>query len=205
MNFGVVDLHSNGIHLELAGRKVAQVKIPSDYVPHTFAPILGTHLLVSGDQLANGMVVVLEDVTQRANPNDISPENERRKEGFVPSEYDRRRVEETARWALVTDVKTKHNRPDSRIVKFTAIYSDGTMRDRTYNVDYKWAVLTEVEMMPVCTCGVVHTEENPEVPADLFDRGVSFLETFVNDFLGSVLQDIEDDLKDETSEGSATS
>lgn len=183
-NTGILHLHTNGIHIELGGRAISQIKIPSDFVAYTFAPILGTHLLLTGDMLVNGMVVVLEDHMMRGNPNDLSPESDKRQHGYTPSEYDRRKIEEGARWALVTDVRVKSNGSDSQIVKFTAIYSDGTMRDRTYNVDYKWAVLTSVEALPLCSCGRDHSEEEDididqmtrDVTSQLFDEEMDFEE-----------------------------
>ena len=173
-NTGILHLHTNGIHIELGGQVISQIKIPSDFVAYTFAPILGTHLLLRGDLLQNGMVVVLEDHMMRGNPNDLSPESDKRQHGYTPSEYDRRKIEEGARWALVTDVQVKSNGSDSQIVKFTAIYSDGTMRDRTYNVDYKWAVLTSVEALPLCSCGKDHSEEeDSDVDIDQMTRDVT--------------------------------
>lgn len=189
-NTGIIDLFSNGIDIEIQGRRMGQVKIPSDFVPHTFAPLLGEHLFIAGDMLENGMIVVLGDNSVRGNPNQLSPEYPDRKHGFVPSEYDRARIEETARWALVTDLKITKNGPDSQLVTFTAIYSDGTMRDRKYNTRYKWAVLSKFEVLPVCpVCNVVHVpgEENDvdidqmtrNVTSQIFDEEMTFDE-FVN-------------------------
>lgn len=175
-NFGIVDLRSNGIDIEILGLTVAEIKIPSDYVPYTFAPILGMHRLITGDQLANGMIVVIADRAVRANPNVLSPEHPDRKKGFVPSEYDRARVEESARWALVTDL-----RQDGALISFTAIYSDGTMRDRRYDKSYKWAALEKNEVRFVCEiCGEAHSsteEDAAKIPSedavlDIFGRAV---------------------------------
>ena len=160
-NLGIVDLAGNDVHLEIAGLRALQVKIPSDFVPYSFAPILGQHHLTTGDKLQNGMIVVVEDRNFRENPERLSPEYPARKDGFVPSEYDRARVAETARWALVTDLKYRPNGPKSEIVSFTAIYADGTMRSRSCDISIKWAVLVESEVMfedERCSlCGEVHS------------------------------------------------
>lgn len=156
-NFGIIDLYSNGINIEIDGITVGEIKIPSDFVPLGFAPILGTHELLTGDKLVNGMMVVVDFM--RGNPTTISPENPDRKDGYIPNEYDRARIMETARWALVTDLEIH-----GEIVKFTAIYSDGTMRDRSYNKSIKWAVLKEFEITSAfCDrCGLRHDKSNPD-------------------------------------------
>lgn len=190
-NFSTVNLVDNGIHIDIEGTTVGTIDIPSSYVPHTFAPILGMHLLLTGEKLKNGMLVVLEDNHARANPNQLSPEYPDRKNGFVPSEYDRARVEETARWALVTDLKLLSNGPDSQLVKFTAIYADGTMRDRAYDTSYKWAVLKEFNMRPACpNCGSVHEGEPDGSPSPLFG---SVIGRIAEEFLADVLKSFEED------------
>lgn len=118
------------------------------------------HELVTGDHLMEGMIVVVEDKMIRRNPNVLSPEYPDRARGFVPSEYDRASVEEQSRWALVTDLDKR-----GEIIKFTAIYSDGTMRSRSYNKSIKWAALKEFEMLPVCPdCGVTHQPGEERTP-----------------------------------------
>lgn len=194
-----VNLIDNGIYIDIDGNTIGTIDIPSDFVPHTFAPILGTHLMLTGDKLKNGMIVVLADNVIRENPNRISPENPDRKLGFVPSEYDRAGVEETARWALVTDVKIVSNGPDSRLLRFTAIYSDGTMCDRKYDVSYKWAVLKEFNMRPACpNCGSVH-EEQP-ASSSLPDFLTAAFDVILGNLTGSFLDQIITGLEDEEDE-----
>lgn len=191
-NTGIVDLHSNNVNLELGGIKIGMIKIPSDYVPYTFAPILGVHDLIAGDHLMEGMIVVVEDNVFRRNPNVLSPEYPDRARGFVPSEYDRASVEEQSRWALVTDLDKSRE-----IIKFTAIYSDGTMRSRSYNKSIKWAVLQEFEMLPVCpNCGVTHQTGEERLPnIDEMTRDVT------QHFFGEEMSfdDFSDRLKDDPS------
>lgn len=168
-NTGIVDLFGNNIVIQLGEETIGQIKVPSDYVAHTFAPILGVHELITGDRLVNGLIVVVEDNMFRRNPNVLSPEYPDRKNGFVPSEYDRASVEEQSRWALVTDLDKS-----GQIIKFTAIYSDGTMRSRTYNKSIKWAVLKEFEMLPVCRdCNTVHVPGESTLDMDQMTRDVT--------------------------------
>lgn len=188
-NFGIVDLHSNNIHIELGGVTIGKIKIPSDYVPYTFAPILGTHQLLTGDKLLNGLIVVVEDHMFRRNPDVLSPEYPDRKNGFVPSSYDRTSVEEQSRWALVTNLTQ-----EGPLTKFTAIYSDGAMRTRTYNRSIKWAVLNEFEMLPVCdNCGQVHEPQPETVDIETMTRRVT------SEFLGQEMsfEDFSDRLAKE--------
>lgn len=169
-NTGIIDLHGNNINLELGGIQIGMIKVPSDYVPYTFAPILGVHELITGDHLMNGMIVVVEDTVFRRNPDVLSPEYPDRKNGFMPSSYDRASVEEQSRWALVTDLDKS-----GEIIKFTAIYSDGTMRSRSYDKSIKWAALKEFEMLPVCPeCGVTHHPGEERIPdIDTMTRDVT--------------------------------
>lgn len=202
MNTGTIDLIGNDIDVEIDDIRVANIDIPSDYVAHTFAPILGTHLFLTGDKLKNGMIVVLGDRSSRENPNILSPENPDRKRGFVPSEYDRARVEETSRWALVTDLKIVSNGPDSQLSKFTAIYSDGTMRDRTYNTSYKWVVLKEFNAGILCpNCGEIHrTDEDVQAVPGLPDFLNSALDIFIGRVTGGLLGGLIADLQDDEDE-----
>lgn len=154
MDTRIVDLHANDIHVEIAGRQLAQIKIPSGYVSYSFMPTIENQVILTGEKLMDGYVVLVESTTFRANPDVLSPEYSGRKDGFRPSEYDRRRVAETARWAVVTDSRIAEN----DILHFTAVYADGTTASRSYHKSIEWAVLREVEAKPVCECGEVHEE-----------------------------------------------
>lgn len=193
---GIVDLIGNGIRLEVADRVIAKVKIPSEYIAYTFAPILGTHHMITGDLLRNGFVVAIAERTMRENPNVLSPEHPDRKNGFVPNEYNRARVEETSRWALVTDLTQ-----DGDVVKFTAIYADGTMRARSYHKDHKWAVLRTIEMSPTCYfCGEVHDQETEKkLPEEFLGSSRNTRSDFV-DNLVSIFEDLRNSLTEENSD-----
>lgn len=194
-NVSTVNLIDNDIYLEIDGTTVGTIDIPSDYVAHTFAPILGQHLFLTGDKLKEGMIVVLGDKLLREDPGKLSPEYPSRKHGFIPSEHDRARIETSARWALVTDLRIVDG---GRVVKFTAVYADGTMRERNYSIDYKWAVRKHFTMVAACpNCGSVHTEkETPSADSDPYTgRGFlgGLLGAIAKDFLGEVLQEFEED------------
>ena len=141
METRIVDLRANDIYVEIAGRQLAQIKIPSGYVPYSFMPTIEDHVILTGDKLVDGQIVLLEQTTLRANPEVLSPEYPSRKDGFRPSEYDRRWVQETARWAVVTDSRIE----EDDILHFTAVYADGTAATRTYHESIEWIVLREVE------------------------------------------------------------
>lgn len=186
----VIDLQAHGIHVELGGVVFGKIAIPYDYVPYTFAPILGQHRLLTGDLLQNGMIVVVEDKLFRRNPDVLSPDYSDRKNGFVPSSYDRAQVEEQSRWALVTDLQN-----EGSIIRFTAIYSDGTMRSRQYNKSIKWAVLNQFDMLPVCPdCGNAHkaTAEAPSFMEDFLKGLDEALEAFFPGILKEI-QKLEDE------------
>lgn len=156
METQIVDLRANDIHVEIAGREMAQIKIPSGHVSYSFMSTIEDHVILTGDKLVDGEIVLVEQTNFRANPEVLSPEYSARKDGFRPSEYDRRRVQETARWCLVTDSRIDEN----DILHFTAVYADGTAATRTYHKRIEWIVLREVEAKPVCECGEVHEEND---------------------------------------------
>lgn len=154
METRIVDLRANDIYVEIAGRQLAQIKIPSGYVPYSFMPTIEDHVILTGDNLVDGDIVLVEQAILRANPDVLSPEYPSRKDGFRPTEYDRRRVQETARWAVVTDSRIE----EDDILHFTAVYADGTSTTRIYHKSIEWIILREFEAKPVCECGEVHEE-----------------------------------------------
>lgn len=199
MNTGTLNLHDNGLNVKIEGVTIASIDIPSDYVPRNFAPVLGTHLLLAGDKLKEGMIVLLEDNLHRRD----LPED-----GRAISDYEQRNLDENSRWALVTDLRINRNGPDSRLVKFTAIYADGTMRDRTFNVSYKWAVLQKFEANFVCPrCGLVHSmaddkapdiDETPEFPDFLKDVFGIVLGRLSGGFFDEIIAGLDEDEDEQT-------
>lgn len=149
--YATINLLANGIHIEVDGYILGQADLRKGYVPYTFAPNIEQYLLVTGDKLQNGMAVLLEDKLMRADPNKLSEDYPARKDGFVPSSYDVRNVEETARWCIVTNLETL--RANDEIIQFTGIYADGTMANRSYNKSYKW-IVARVDAREICAhCG----------------------------------------------------
>lgn len=162
-----VDLYSSGVFLEIDGIQVGKIDLPSGYVPYHFMPLIDKHTVISGDKLVNGMIVLVE-AKHRENPESLEPEYRVRNPNFRPSGYDRRRVQETARWALVTDFHQQ-----GQIITFTAIYADGTMAERGgYNQSIRWTLLREFTFEGVphagacAICGEPHDEEAARTVAD---------------------------------------
>jgi hypothetical protein len=152
-----IDLYNSGVFVEIDGIQVAQIDLPSGYVPYRFMPLLGTHTIISGDTLIDGMVVLVEP-RFRADPEDLDG---------APTSYDRRKIQETARWALVTGVSIQ-----GTTLSFTAIYADGTMAERSHPKSAKWILLREYTFTGVgnpnaCSyCGEVHDQEEARTVAD---------------------------------------
>lgn len=130
MSTSTVDLS----HLDMVveGTPVSAVELDNGYVSKFFSPHIGQHSILTGNQITEGMVVLIVDPLVREDPAQLSDEN--------LNDHRRNRIDETSRWALV------HNPRISMgdILNFTAIYADGTMRQRHYNVSYRWAVASNV-------------------------------------------------------------
>lgn len=133
MNTSKVELAKNGISLEINGVKVSSVQIPWGTVPIDFAPAVEEHLVITGDQLVNGMVVLIEDRNFRQDPSITNP-----------SVYDRAKANETSRWCVVTNLRPYGG--GGRIIAFDGVYADGTIRSRQYSTLIAWAVLKDSEM-----------------------------------------------------------
>lgn len=95
-----------------------------EYVGLGYAEHANTETIVFGDDLENGMRVLVESSFLRGNP-----------EHDQSSVYDRARLDETAAWCTVTQVKHRE-----RTVRFVGVYDDGTMRVRVYSKNYGWIV-----------------------------------------------------------------
>lgn len=128
-------------NVEIAGKKVEGVLIPSGYIYENWMPLVADHILLGGDQLFNGAVVVLAERTYRDNPERLEPAYRVQNPGWAgPSGYDRAKVAETSRWCVVTGL-----RQVGEITHFNALYSDGTILPRSYNKSIKWAAMKRVE------------------------------------------------------------
>ena len=126
METATVALHDNGIRLNIGGILIDKFNIPSDMVSNSFMPKVSENFVLSADQLVKGMVVL--QLEKRVDP-----------EPFVDLEalsaYTRRRINETSRWALVTEIRTFGS-----TIWFDAIYADGTMAVRSTDASTFWAV-----------------------------------------------------------------
>lgn len=96
--------------------------------------------IVFGQDLRDGMFVLLEDDLMRQHLDSIG------------GDYDRARADEMNRWCEVTRLRVIP-RPEcaSPLVKFVGVYPDGTMRVRTYDASYGWIVkkgATSAEVSP---------------------------------------------------------
>ena len=99
----------------------------SPYVSAWYAANAESEDIVFGDQLRDGMTVLIEDRMARQNVDNIR------------SEYDRARADEMNRWCKVTRyqlIKTG----DWPTVKFVGVYPDGSMRVRVMAASYGWIV-----------------------------------------------------------------
>lgn len=166
------------------------ITIPDGYVPYSFNAHVDNHLLLSGDKLRNGMIVLPAEKTFRENPERLEV-----KDGRSPSPYDRARVQETARWSIVTDL-----RQDINIIHFTSLYADGTMIPRSYNKSIKWMVLKEFESTIFCpACGEYHDPDAKAPEGSL----QAFLNDIVDDLFGSLFGEDKNDTETNQEEPSA--
>lgn len=133
MNVTTVDLAENGVSLSIEGLSVKTVDIPSDYVPRNWLPSISDTVVLSGELLKEGMVVLIMDSLLREDPPKAFEETDAEPR-YQPSDHSIRRAKTTSRWALVLNPQVRND-----CVYFTAVYADGSMASRRYNVDYTWA------------------------------------------------------------------
>lgn len=91
---------------------------PIEYVAHS-----NTDTILYGDELENGMRVLIEDTLFRGDPANA---------GSVTNSQER--VNETAAWCTVTKFKF------GGVIRFVGLYDDGTMRVRQYARSIAWIV-----------------------------------------------------------------
>jgi len=84
--------------------------------------------LLSGRDLKDGMVVLIEDYMLRGDPEHLGSDNR----------YEQARIRETNRWCTVTNVRLTYGQYPC--VTFFAVYADGTKRKRMYAQEYAWIV-----------------------------------------------------------------
>ncbi len=99
--------------------------VPVAFVPLNYLNDPETEDLIFGDQLVEGMVVLIEGTLSRANPDHYQTTNP----------YDQHRIQETARWCRVITLRRERD-----IITFIGEYGDGTKLKRSYNYCFTWYV-----------------------------------------------------------------
>jgi hypothetical protein len=100
--------------------------VNQEYAPLDYLMDPSTDDLIRGDELKEGMVVLIEDVVVRNDPQKLGADG--------TSTYDTLRIYETARWCLVTKLHL------GQIISFVGVYGDGTKMSRSYNHSFFWFV-----------------------------------------------------------------
>jgi hypothetical protein len=92
--------------------------------------------VIYGTDLREGMFVLLESTTMRGDP-------ERAFGDDTYAKYEFARVREVNRWCQVTMLEFVPRSGYEPLVKFMAIYADGTKKPRTYSSHWAWIVKRE--------------------------------------------------------------
>lgn len=138
-------------------------------------------LLADGEDLRDGMIVMIEAPTVRENPAVPS-------RSAVGSEYALARLKEANRWCEVTNLKyVGFDGPDtSRQVQFIGVYADGTKRQRRYAISYAWFV--KKSSLP-------KAESNMDSENDQSDNVGHLLSAIQFEHLGATIRNVDPDLK----------
>lgn len=118
---------------EITKEELDLLNIPAAYVPKAYEMNPKTDDLISGFDLEDGMIVLIEGSIMREDPrraNGTWPQ-----ESEVANDYAKIRARETARWCKVT----KYLRMGP-ICSFIGLYADGTKISRQYNEFFYWIV-----------------------------------------------------------------
>lgn len=99
--------------------------IPAVSVPINYLNDPKTESIIFGDELVEGMVVVLEDILFRANP-DASDSTD---------PYEQRKIHDTALWCKVTRLRRRYES-----ITFVGEYADGSEVVRKYDTSHSWYV-----------------------------------------------------------------
>jgi hypothetical protein len=119
--------------------------IPVGTVPLSYIMDPETDDLLDGSELKNGMIVLIESVSMRENPEgtvrvfgmptEALIEIPDEVKAMLKSPYSEVRIQETSRWCRVTRLKVYDN-----IDSFIGLYADGTKMSRQYHEHYYWLV-----------------------------------------------------------------
>ena len=99
--------------------------IPAGYKPITYLMDAETEDLIYGEELRDGMVVVIADTILSPDPDS----------GRELHPYEQRRLLECARWCRV-----ERMRREGHVVSFIGVYADGSKFPRSYAASYTWYV-----------------------------------------------------------------
>lgn len=101
------------------------VTISEAFVPIGYVMNPADEDLIRGENLRDGMVVLIEDILVRDAPDTL---------GEKSTPYAVTRVLAASRWCKVTQLK------QGSIVSFVGVYGDGTKMSRAYSDRYFWLV-----------------------------------------------------------------
>lgn len=120
----------NTENLEITAESMALLQIPSEHVGRSEPANLFTEMVLYGDQIKDGMIVLIADFMFRESEIRVATiESAQEREYSVP------RYDEHNRWCRVTNLR-EHNDQ----IHFVGVYGDGTMRTRSYNRCHMWVV-----------------------------------------------------------------
>ena len=109
---------------------------PYEFVPADYPVMTAVEAIIWGEDLQEGMVVVLAEshltsTAGRADPDTPS----------AGSQAGRLRTNQTARWCRITDLR----RDDDGTVRFVGEYIDGTLAPRRHGATVPWIVKLPTE------------------------------------------------------------
>lgn len=97
-------------------------------------PVLD-EMLFDGTELKVGMIVLIGDSHARQDPYYLSePGTDQAKDYLIDA------LSTVNRWCEVTQVRANDAPGFGQVVSFMGLYSDGTLRKRTYAIEYPWIV-----------------------------------------------------------------
>lgn len=111
------------------------IAIPEGHVTKNFKMDPATDTVIWGDEVVEGMVILIED--------HMSREDETRIENAEEHElkYIRPRYDQNNRWCRVVSVRVINQ--NQELLGFLGEYSDGQIAARTFNKSYAWIVKIE--------------------------------------------------------------
>lgn len=105
--------------------------IPAEFVSVDWVMDPQTEDLIPGDQLQNGMIVLVSSSV-------VGEPRVTRSLDKATNPYEVHRAYRTNRWCRVTNLH--RNGYADEIISFIGVYADGTKFDHQYNVEYNWYV-----------------------------------------------------------------